>query len=174
MQISRAKATPARSGLLAQSERLACVAVLAAGPADAFDPFARIVAKVLDAPIALISLVHTDHQTFLGMVGLPEPWATTRSSPVDYSFCQHVVTHGLRSYGDARTDVQVRDSPAVGEIGILAYAGVALHDRAGHVLGAVCAIDTMPRMWSRLDMAGLADVAVACSAEVALRLRGGC
>ena len=52
--------------------------------------FASWVGRALDVPVALVSLVHADQQVFPGMVGLPEPWATKRSTPLRHSLCRYV------------------------------------------------------------------------------------
>ena len=47
--------------------------------------------RVLHAPIALITLVDAERQFFKSAVGLPEPWAAQRETPLLHCFCQHVV-----------------------------------------------------------------------------------
>src|SRR4051812_29692981 len=56
-----------------------------------FDRLARLAAHVLNAPVALVSLVDADRQFFKSCLGLPEPWASERGSPLTHSFCQHPV-----------------------------------------------------------------------------------
>jgi len=56
-----------------------------------FDCLARLAAHVLNAPMALVSLVDADRQFFKSCLGLPEPWASERQSPLTHSFCQHAV-----------------------------------------------------------------------------------
>src|SRR5689334_1780449 len=57
----------------------------------AFDRLASLAARVLHAPIALITLVDAERQFFKSAVGLPEPWAAQRETPLLHCFCQHVV-----------------------------------------------------------------------------------
>lgn len=59
-------------------------------------PCEWLVASVLAVPVALVSLVEADRQVFPGMVGLAEPWATSRQTPLSHSLCQHVVTSAAR------------------------------------------------------------------------------
>ena len=133
--------------------------------------FARLVAGRLRVPIALVSLVEADRQVFPGLVGLAEPWATRRQTPLSHSFCQHVAaTDQPLILADARSDDQTCTSLAIGELGVVAYAGMPLTDSDGHVLGALCAIDTEPREWSAQELADLADLAAACSTELRLRI----
>jgi GAF domain-containing protein len=101
-------------------------------------------AGVLSAPgrLAALRQVGLGPAADPGMVGLAEPWATTRQTPLSHSMCQHVT----------------------------AYAGMPLTDGQGHVLGSLCAIDTRPRSWSALELTDLADLAEACGADLRLRI----
>ncbi len=86
---------------------------------------------------------------FPGLVGLAEPWATRRQTPLSHSLCQHVVATGHPLVlADARSDDRTCTSLAIGDLGVVAYAGMPLTDSDGHVLGSLCAIDTEPREWS--------------------------
>ncbi len=65
------------------------------GPAnDAFDRLTALAARILDAPVALVSLVDSDRQVFASCLGLPEPWVSHRETPLSHSFCQHTLTTG--------------------------------------------------------------------------------
>ncbi len=133
--------------------------------------FARLVASTLGVPVALVSLVEEDRQVFPGMVGLAEPWATSRQTPLSHSLCQHVTATGSPLIlPDARQDELTCNNRAIGDLGVVAYAGMPLTDSPGHVLGSLCAIDTRPRTWSRQELADLEDLAAACSAELRLRI----
>jgi hypothetical protein len=48
----------------------------------AFDRIARLAAQVLNAPVALVSLVDADRQFFKSCLGLPEPWSSGRRSRI--------------------------------------------------------------------------------------------
>jgi hypothetical protein len=63
-------------------------------PEEVFDRLTRLTRRMLDAPVALVSLVEADRQFFKSALGLPEPWATRRETPLSHSFCQHVVATG--------------------------------------------------------------------------------
>jgi len=139
------------------------------------DPQVQAVAervhRWLGVPMALVSLVGADRQVFPGMTGLPEPWASSRSAPLSHSFCRHVVTSAeALIVSDAREHPLLRGGPAVDELGAVAYAGVPLTDEAGNVLGALCAIDRVPRQWTDAQLDLLRGLADACSAELRLRL----
>ena len=141
------------------------------GADESFDRYARMVSRALQAPVALVSLVESDRQVFSGLSGeLPEPWRGRRQTPLSHSFCRYVVAE-RRPFvvSDAREDPRVRDSPAVSELGVVAYAGWPVTDSGGVVVGSLCAIDGVPRDWSSEDLATLEDLAAACSTELAHR-----
>ncbi len=163
----------ARTAVLADEARLRSLrrACLGPEPDEAFERFAAMVRRLLDVPVALVSLVDADRQYFPGASGLAEPWNTKRETPLSHSFCQHVTAEGRgRAYRDARMDAQVRDNLAIPEIGVIAYAGMPLTDADGRALGSLCAIDTRPRDWTAAELATLADLAAACSSELRVRI----
>ena len=138
--------------------------------AGSLDHFARLVCRALDVPTATVTFVEPDRQCFPGAVGLAEQWARTRETPLSYSFCQYVVRdREPLVVDDAREHIRLRHNPAVDEMGVVAYAGHPVTDASGEVIGALAAIDTEPRRWSRDELGVLADLALACSGEIANR-----
>lgn len=119
---------------------------------ERFDRVTRLVALALNVPVALVSLVDRDRQFFKSAVGLPEPWASCRETPLSHSFCQFVVARSeVLRVEDARIHPLVADNGAVRDLNVVAYIGVPLRGTDGHVLGSLCAIDSVPRAWSARD-----------------------
>ena len=163
-QVSEAPPEPVRLAAVRRT------ALLDTPPEEAFDRLTRLAARLLGTPVSLISLVGEDRQFFKSATGLPEPLATSRATPLSYSFCRHVVATGARLViEDARRDPLVRTNPAVRELGWVSYAGVPLTDRDGNVLGAFSVIDSMPRLWSEPDLDLLGDLAAWAVTEIELR-----
>jgi signal transduction histidine kinase len=136
----------------------------------AFDRLTRLVSKLLHAPVALVSLVDKDRQFFKSSVGLPEPWASQRETPLSHSFCQHVVEAGAPLIiTDAHSHALVHDNLAIPDLNVIAYAGFPLTMANGHVLGSFCAIDTKPRVWTQDELEILEELALAVSTEIELR-----
>ena len=154
-------------------ERLAAVtktALLDTPPEEAFDRLTRMAARLLGAPVSLITLVTEDRQFFKSSTGLPEPWASRRGSPLTHSFCRHVAVSGEPLVvEDTRRHPLLRSNPAVRELGWIAYAGVPLVTSQGHVVGAFSVVDGMPRLWSGRDVALLQDLAACAASEIELR-----
>ena len=116
---------------------------------EAFDRLAQLAAKLLNAPVALISLVDDDRQFFKSCVGLAEPWNSARETPLSHSFCRHALSSAEPLViEDARTHPLVRDNLAIRDLDVVAYAGVPLITAAGHALGTLCVIDHQPRSWT--------------------------
>jgi len=63
--------------------------LLDSAPEAAFDRLTRLAARLLGAPVALVSLVDDRRQFFKSMFGLAEPWASRRETPLTHSFCQY-------------------------------------------------------------------------------------
>ena len=134
-----------------------------------FDRLAGVAAKVLNAPVALVSLVDADRQFFKSCLGLPEPWATQRGTSLSHSFCQHAVaSREPLIVDDSREHPLLRDNPAIRDIGVIAYAGIPLIDAGGHALGTLCVIDSRPRHWTTDQVQLLSDLAASVVTEIAL------
>ena len=136
-------------------------------PEAAFDRLTRVACRVLKTPIGLVSLVDQNRQFFKSCVGLPEPFATARQTPVSHSFCQHVVASGKPLIVEnARDNPLVKLNPAVEELGIVAYAGIPLTTSEGHTLGSFCVVDSKPRYWSFDDIETLQELAGCVMQEI--------
>ena len=140
-------------------------------PAEgAFDRLTRLATQILGVPVSLVSLVDGDRQFFKSAVGLPEPWATRRETPLSHSFCQHVVRDAVPLIvPDARLDPAFVDNLAIGDIGVVAYAGIPIVTSDGHTLGSFCAIDSKPRQWTAQEIATLRELTALVVSEIELR-----
>jgi len=159
-------------GRLDDQNRLAALdasALLDTPPAEAFDRLTRLVTRILNVPVALVTLVDRDRQFFKSCIGLPEPWMSGRETPLSHSFCQYtVMTREPLIITDARLHPELRDNLAIRDLGVIAYAGIPLMSSTGEVLGSFCAIDTRPREWADEDIRTLTDLAAAASSEIEL------
>ena len=135
----------------------------------AFDRLTSLAARVLHAPIALVSLVDEERQFFTSAVGLDEPWATRRETPLSHSFCQYVVESGEPLIiADAREHPLYHDNLAISEMGFVAYAGMPLITPNGQRLGSFCVIDTVPRTWTEAEIDILRDLSALVNTEIKL------
>ena len=139
-------------------------------PEEAYDRFTRLAAQIVETPIALFTVITENEQFFRSQVGLPEPIATTRRTPLSHSFCQYVILSSAPlEVVDAREHPTVKGNPAIEELQVIAYLGVPLITRRGETLGSLCAIDHQRREWTPRDREVLKDLASATVTEVELR-----
>jgi hypothetical protein len=161
------------AGILRDPERLAALHALDLldTPAEeGFDRLARLASKLLSVPVALVSLLDTNRQFFKSCLGLPEPWHSWRETPLSHSFCQHVVAEAAPLIiSDARQDPFLRDSPAIVDLGVIAYLGIPLISHEGQAIGSFCVIDHAPRVWTANDIDIVRDLAASVMAEIQAR-----
>ena len=139
---------------------------------EAFDRLTRLAAKLLGAPVSLVSLVDKDRQFFKSAHGLAEPWASRRQTPLSHSFCQYVVTDaGPLVVGDATQHPFLKDNGAVLDLGVVAYLGMPLTMQSGETLGAFCVVDSTPREWTPEEIDTLHDLCASVVAEIELRIQ---
>lgn len=140
-------------------------------PADpSFDRLAELAATILRVPVALVTLVDAGRQFFKSQIGLPDPWSTTRETPLSHSFCQHVVAHAQPLIiDDARSHPLVYDNLAIMDLNVIAYAGIPLITSDHHSIGSFCIIDHKPRHWTAEEIEILTKLAASVMTEVELR-----
>lgn len=149
---------------------LHAVALLDTSTEEAFDRLSRLAARLLDVPVALVTLVDANRQFFKSCIGLPEPWNSQRETPLTHSFCQHNRVAGQPLViEDARTHPLVNDNLAIPDLDVIAYLGFPLTTEDGYVLGSFCAIDSQPRQWAEADIDIIRDLAASVMAEIQLR-----
>jgi len=137
---------------------------------EVLDRLARLTARVLGVPTALVTLVDTDVQRFPGMYGMDNWAAAQRSTPLSYSFCQYVAGQNAPLIvDDVSAEPALRHNRGHTELDVAAYAGVPLRTSNGECLGAVCAVNTVPVHWSPEVVEILEDLARAATAEIELR-----
>ena len=144
---------------------------LGAGADVAFDRIAVLVERLVDVPVALVTVLGADKQFLPGQVGLPEPLAAGREMPLSHSLSRHVVESGrMLVVADLAAEPLMRDNLAVRDLGAVAYAGVPLTDSDGLVLGTLAVMDREPRIWTPSEIALLSDLGEICSSELRLRI----
>lgn len=107
------------------------------------DHAVALVRHIMDAPVALVSMVAHESQHFIARCGIDMD-STSREA----SICTHAIMrrHALVIH-DAEVDPRTRSNPLVlGAPFIRFYAGAPIILSTGVRLGAVCAIDFQPRV----------------------------
>jgi signal transduction histidine kinase len=151
--------------------RLRATGLLDAPAEEAFDRLTRLASRMLKAPLSTVTLVDADRQFYMSCVGVPEPLATTRATPLEFSFCKHTVVLGEPLIvPDTRAHALVGDNPAIEQFGVAAYAGIPLLTSDGYALGTLCVMDFEVRHWTDDDVRNLTDLAASVSTEIELRM----
>ena len=154
---------------VAEEERLQALAalnVLDTPPERRFDRVARLAARLLDAPTALISLIDEDrqfHKAEVGFDGISE-------IPRSQSFCSHAIEQPGQALvvTDPQADDRFRDNPLVTqEGGIRFYAGQPLRSPSGVAVGALCVVDSRPREITAEQLDVLRELADMVETELA-------
>jgi eukaryotic-like serine/threonine-protein kinase len=154
-----------------EAERAAAVRrynILDTPAEDAFDKVTRITSRLLDAPVALVSVIDVDRVWHKSMVG-------TDIQEVDrgVSFCAttNPGTGSPWSVPDAIADPRTRNNPIVTDgPEVRAYAAAPLTTHDGHNLGTLCVYDFAPRRFTAAELADLEDLASIVMRELELRL----
>ncbi|WP_194792861.1 GAF domain-containing protein [Caenimonas koreensis] len=130
---------------------------------ERFDRITRTLQRLLHVPIAMVTIVEEDEQWFRSVQGLDVDH-TAR----DISFCGHAVA--MRRplvIKDTWEDPDFLDNPLVtGPPGIRSYIGWPLQIAPQLFAGTLCAIDTIPRTFSRAEMEGIIDLARIAESEL--------
>jgi diguanylate cyclase (GGDEF)-like protein len=116
--------------------------IVEGGQDDAFDRIASVVQLSLDAPIAAVAFVDRNRQVFKPIRGFDVDQA-----PREIAFCTHTIQGRVPlNISDALADRRFAEDPSVlGSPHIRSYLGVPLTTPDNYNVGALCAIDTMPR-----------------------------
>lgn len=143
--------------------------VLDTGAEACFDRISQAAADLCGTSMALISLVDDHRQWFKANVGIP-----VTETGRDIAFCDHAIGHdGIFTVADAMNDARFADNPLVtGPLGIRFYAGAPLVTPAGHRIGTLCVLDTVPRpqRLSGREQSVLQAMAAQVITELELRL----
>ncbi|MFL5733752.1 MAG: diguanylate cyclase [Chloroflexia bacterium] len=136
---------------------------------ERFDRITRTAARLLNMPIALISLADADRHWFKSSVGLDLPEVARDHSFWDYTLrCDEIFF--IR---DAQDDPRFAAiSPVVGEPHARYYAGCPLSAPDGTRLGVLCVMDRAPRQLGAADLVALGDLAAWAGHELMAGGRG--
>jgi diguanylate cyclase (GGDEF)-like protein/PAS domain S-box-containing protein len=153
----------------ARLEELRSLEILDTPPEAAFDRLVELAARLLDVPIALVTLVDEHRQWFKARVGLD-----VDKTPRTDAFCAHAIEDaGTFVVGDARQDPRFEDNPlVVGDPHIRFYAGHPLRGPDGNRLGTICVIDQTPRELTAVQRELLEFLAGQAEVELELRRAG--
>ncbi|SHM72111.1 PAS domain S-box-containing protein [Cryptosporangium aurantiacum] len=125
------------------------------------DGIARLAARLLDAPMGVITFIGAEEEHFAGSFGLPPSLAAGGQASTAYSVCKYMVSIDAPvSSPDmlADDDPQLREHPLAGEYGVKAFLGVPLRDADDRPLGSLTVLDTRAREWTDAQLSTLIEV----------------
>ncbi|MGI9259486.1 MAG: GAF domain-containing protein, partial [Gammaproteobacteria bacterium] len=139
--------------------------VLDALPEERFDRITRLVARMFDVPVALVSLVESDRQWLKSEHGFE-----VDQSDGLISFCDHpIFREESFAVHDTSQDSRFANTPlAVGEQTIRFCAGQSVHSPGGMRAGTLCLIDYKPRYFSEAEAESLKEFAEMVDHEMSL------
>jgi len=119
-------------------------------PESYFNNLAHLIAKCFETPIALISLVDTEHVFFKANVGMED----TMSVPRGISLCSLAILEPQPTiFEDALKEPCLLANPlVVGNFGLRFYAGAPIITPEGFNIGTVCVVDKKPREFTPLEV----------------------
>ncbi|WP_460502309.1 GAF domain-containing protein, partial [Hymenobacter agri] len=107
-----------------------------------FNDFVSIVAKLLDVPMALVSLVRADDVVFIGNTGLPDAQVVPRED----SMCSvAILSDDLTEFPDVAAEPCALVNPYVAQqLRLGFYAAHAMRTAAGQPIGSLCVLGQQP------------------------------
>ena len=138
---------------------------------ERYERLTRMAKGLLNAPIALISLVSDEEHFIKSASATPagEPWTSASFVALECSICRHVVAaQGVVCVDDISANRVLKKNTFVTNLGVAAYLGIPLFAPDGHALGSLCVMDTELRSWQDEDVTNLADLAALVMQEMFL------
>ena len=151
----------------ARLRELSATGLLDAPPSESFDTLVRLAARLLDAPVALVSLIDAGREFLAAQLGAPEPFASRRELPLTHSLSRFAVANKAPLVvADARADPVLSSSPAIVELGLVAYAAIPLRSASGHAIGTLAVADRRSRSWTEEELEILHELAGVAGQEL--------
>lgn len=141
--------------------------ILDTPPDGSFDRITSLVSRILNVPIAIVSLVDTDRIWFKSHHGL-----SIEQIGREPGLCASaILSDEVYLISNAIEDPRCLANPLVaGEFGLRFYAAAPLKTKDGFNLGTLCVIDQKPRSITKDEEKTLEDLAAIVMDEIELRL----
>ncbi len=140
--------------------------ILDTPPEDAFDRITRMAARIMEVPMAAVTIVDKNRQWFKSRVGLD-----VQETPRKHSFCGHAInSESLFIVTNAKEDERFFDNPLVtGGPHISFYIGIPVSDPNGYPIGTLCAISDEVKTPTETQKVLLLDLAKMVESELKMR-----
>lgn len=135
---------------------------------EAFDRLTRLAVRLVKIPAAFVSLVDERRDFYKSACGFGEPLASSRQLEGP-TFCHFTILSAEPLViPDTNADPVYREIPTVRSLGVAAYVGIPILF-SGQVIGAFCAIDSVPHAWTKDEVTVLTELAAVAVSEISLR-----
>lgn len=135
-----------------------------------FDRATCLAARLLSAPIALLSFFDDRQSRLRSQYGLAQLWSARQDGLWFARLSDRILSLATPlCSGDVGQDAAFRDDPAACALGVTAYAAVPLSRGDLHPLGMLCVCDTKPRRWTADEITTLQEIAGTVLTEIELR-----
>lgn len=138
-----------------------------------FDSLTRLARKMLGSRVALFTIIDgpNQRQFFKSSNGVTEDWAEKRETPLTHSISKFVKEDGQPiRIADTRLEPRLAGANTPSEHNAIAYLGVPISDANNEVIGALCVIDSAPRIWTDDELDDLLVIGGAISNQIQLRM----
>ncbi|TCL73023.1 helix-turn-helix domain-containing protein [Rhizobium sp. BK251] len=127
---------------------------------ESFDRLIELAARVLQAPIAMFTLLTSSEQWFKSKTGFDGD-----RTPREWAFCNYtLIANQLTVLSNLAEDPRFVTNPTLGQPhNFRFYAGAPVRDERGFALGSICVIDRIPRVLEADDRNALATLADSAS-----------
>ena len=136
-------------------------------PESEYDNITKIAAGICQVPVSLMTLMDHDRQWFKSRHGFE-----ITELPRQLAFCNSLMTDpaNLLVVPDLRADERFAHNPLVaGEPNVVFYAGAALCDPLGRMVGSICVYDQKARTLDEHQQSALAALALQVMNSLELR-----
>ncbi len=131
------------------------------------DDLVSVAAKMMDMPVARLSLITETKQRFKSSYGPCD----TEETPRDQAFCAYAILAPNETLiiNDATCDDRVAENPRVtGSPWIRSYVGVPLLSKDNLPIGTLCVYDSKPRYFTSSQIVKFQELARAVSNNIRL------
>jgi two-component system cell cycle sensor histidine kinase/response regulator CckA len=136
---------------------------------ELFDRLTRLAARTLDAPVALLSLVHDDQQLVCSAVGLGDVLSPPHELPLPHFLVDRVIAADRPvGIGDLREEPLAGAAPPLAELGLVSLLATPLR-RGDRAVGILVVLDRRPRHWLEADAQAMLDLSGVAMVEIQAR-----
>ena len=127
--------------------------LMSTSPEMALDRCTRAAHRLLRVPVTMLNVTGRGRWLMKSVCTTSKDWPSKGGTWLNNPICEYVRQRGeALFFNDVAEQVTLRDHEFVRNQLVKAYAGVPVFDARGETLGVLCAVDTKPHRWTKLDL----------------------